>query len=118
MNWAKNHLNWTLLILFFVIEIFLWVLMGFIVFSIMGIRYDLPEDQFWKISVALLALAVILFTLLTLVSAWVLKRKNRSLLWLLVLYIPPFWGYFGLMFLKNKSQIRSQPTGIFIHNQV
>jgi hypothetical protein len=118
MNWAKNHLNWTAVISFFAIGVFLIVLMGFIINPIMGIRFPLPEDQLWKISVSLLSMVVILFALLTLISAWVLKRKNRSLWWLLVLFVPPFWGFFGLILLKNKSRIPPQPEGIFIQHQV
>jgi hypothetical protein len=93
MNWFKIHLNWTLVISF-------------------------PEEQLWKIIVSLVIMEVEFWSLILFVSAWVLKRKNRSLWWLCVLFIPPFWGYFGLMFLKNKKQIPSHTTSISFQEQV
>jgi hypothetical protein len=69
-------------------------------------------------AVSLLITPIIWWSLLTLVSAWVLKRKNRRFWRLLILFSPPFWGYLGLMFLKNKSQLPSKPLIVIDQDKI
>jgi hypothetical protein len=90
-DWSRRHLNWTLVIL--------WVTV-FPLLSIIGGIIGIPQIVInWLVP---------LFILLPF-TGWALKRKNRSLWWLLLFIIPPLWlVYLGL---KNRSQkVLEAPT--------
>jgi hypothetical protein len=84
-GWFQRHLNWTAVII--------WVLLlplCVIIADIIGIPIDI---------IILLVPILIILPL----TGWALKKKNRSLWWLLLFIIPFLWlVYLGL---ENRSQI-------------
>jgi hypothetical protein len=117
MNWCKKHLNWTLVIAFNLISIITMLILSIELTIMTSMGFSFSTDGRWLVFTILL-MEVVFWSLVLLIQGWVLKKKNRSLWWLFVLFIPPGWGYFGLIFLKNKSQLPDQPAVPSIQDQV
>jgi hypothetical protein len=83
INWFRRHLNWT-----FVLAYVLWFVLN-----------HYADDPFGIVGWLSLAAAVLWLV----ISGWVIKRKGRSLWWILLSWIgSPLW-------LKNKKSYR-EPT--------
>ena len=77
MSWFKRHLNWTVVLAYVGPSLIVLAITLILVF-----KY--PEtaiEGFLTVSNLLLAAVFLL------VGAWVLRQKNRSLWWLLILFI-------------------------------
>ena len=85
MNWFQKHLNWTVV---------LAGAGGYFAFGITRIASDLVALMGW------LATLAITFS----VCGWALNRKNRSLAWLLLLFVP--FGWIVFLGLENRSEWR------------
>lgn len=87
LNWFYRHLNWTY-ILGYVVVLVLCFIAGFILGSI---------DPYVADEILDVVTYLISFIVMLPMSIWVLKRKNRSLWWLLLAgWLSPLW-------LRNKS---------------
>ena len=87
LNWFQRHLNWTY-ILGYVIVIVLSFIVGFI---LVGIDPYVADESLDTVGY------LMYFIIMLPMSIWVLKRKNRSLWWLLLAnWLSPLW-------LGNKS---------------
>lgn len=104
LNWFERHLNWTLVLTWLAI-----FPIGFIVGFIMFMFYPYISDE----SIGGLSVIVGL-TWILLTNGWVIKKKRRSLWWLLVVFIPFIWGLIILLCLKNRSQLKRQQNRL--HN--
>jgi hypothetical protein len=86
MNWFQRHLNWT------------WVFTYLIWWYLNG-------TAIYEESATANVLSLVALIFLTIVSGWVIKRKGRSLWWILLTPI------FSPLWLKNKSLVaQSLPT--------
>jgi type III secretory pathway component EscS len=97
LNWFQRHLNWTWF-LFAVVGTFL---LSFVIGLIVGLtdpyaRYISDETLYWLIYLIGIAVELIL-------GAWVLRRKARSLWWLLILFIP--FGWIVFLCLDNRREL-------------
>jgi hypothetical protein len=101
-NWFQRHLNWTLILggigIFFVdvlIGIFLRITGLFRLLTVFRLDF---------------VLGVILFMLFLVHIGWFLRRKNRSLAWVLIIFVP--FGWIVLLALANKSEGYINPEEI------
>jgi hypothetical protein len=93
LNWFQRHLNWT------------WILvaiLGSLVISpiIAIVAYTSVVSNSSALYSVLLPLSLVVMILG--ISGWVLYRKNRHVLWLIILFIPFGWLFFLL--LENRRQ--------------
>ncbi len=98
MNWFQRHLNWTWFLTVFVGSFVIGLIFGLIV----GLEnpyalYASYGSLYWL----LYSLDVLL---LIIISVWVLRRKNQSLWWLLILFLVPFIGLIIFLCLENHSE--------------
>jgi hypothetical protein len=103
-SWYRRHLNWT------------WVLaqlaVGLIGFFILTVSASglflgsttLPSEESLFASFSVIQVIVLVLQLIAVfgVGAWVLKRKKRGLVWLLMFLVP--FGWIVILCLKNRSQ--------------
>jgi hypothetical protein len=108
-NWFQRHLNWA------------WVLPQGVVFLVFIIAFciwyfyinspSVPSED--SIYASFLVVSVVVGGLQSLavygVGAWVLKMKNRSLAWLLVLFLGGF-GWIIFLCLENRSELPPVPA--------
>ncbi len=87
MNWFQRHLNWT-----YILGVVVFLVLCFIMGLILGTIDPYVADETLDVVVYL-----ILFIIMFPMSIWVLKRKNRSLWWLLLA------SWFSPLWLGNKS---------------
>ena len=97
MKWFQRHLNWTL------------ILFGLVMLPVFAVL-SIILGYFWAFLFAFVALPLP-------VGVWYLREKNRSLGWLLMLYLMPLGVVFFLC-LKNRSERAlltgtPSPTGLF-----
>jgi len=83
MKWFKIHLNWTVIFAWGAAEL---LLIPFIAFMAFVIEPHMPEAV--TNVIAWLVLAIILIASPLFVSGWALRRKDRNLWWLLILFVP------------------------------
>ena len=83
MNWFQRHLNWT-----FVFSTFPWCVLGIMTFfismwiSIVNINND-P---------LVIMLRIACFIPMLIIGGWVIKKKGRSLWWILLIgWLSPLW---------------------------
>jgi uncharacterized membrane protein YhaH (DUF805 family) len=91
-NWFQRHLNWTWL--FAGWAVILLHIIGGVVYAVFVTHSIINSSiSFVTFAMSVVAIQIIFLVLYTLanfgVGAWVLKRKNRSLLWLLM-FLPPY----------------------------
>jgi len=91
MNWFQRHLNWTLVLTYLTPYLIIIILGTFGVLS-SGSVPTIPEALF----------LIICFIAGFFVFGWVLRRKNRSLWWLLMVFVP--FGFIVWLGLENRSQ--------------
>lgn len=96
-SWFQRHLNWTLVIIW----LLLWPV-GFAIGFFMAATGIYPE----VFGDADLAAIEYLFNLVVLVisGGWILRQKNRSLWWVIVLLIP--FGWIVFLALDNRTEWR------------
>lgn len=92
MNWFERHLNWTMVLA--------WLgtyAISFILASLLILIDPYMSDDVFFATIVIANLAVVIA-----VGQWVLKKKNRSLAWLLIC-----WTWFFL-FIDNHSFMRDE----------
>jgi len=91
-NWFQRHLNWTWVLAICGAKILVFVAVVVFLYSVLDPLSEFTISSFLSFlnSLAVIALVfTVLYLLATFgVGAWVLKRKNQSQLWLLILLIP------------------------------
>jgi len=103
-NWFQRHLNWTwvfaqwaaALIIYFIITVFVVSLVGSTTF---------PSEASFLASISVIQMVSLVLNLAAElgVGAWVLKRKSRSLAWLVIFFVP-LAGWIIFLFLENRSE--------------
>lgn len=98
MNWFQTHLNWTVILFsIFVIAAYLGLVAAIentavppstidnivTILSFMCIFIILPGSSLW-------------------LTIWIIRRKNRSLLWLLAVFV---FGFIPLLLLRNRTNM-------------
>lgn len=105
LSWFHRHLNWTWVLA--QVAVFLISVVFVVIFASMIMN---PSDSGRSEGALFLNMLlfrnmlIVLEVVVTLgVGAWALKRKSRSLAWLLLLFVPIGWIFFLL--LENRSNI-------------
>jgi len=93
MSWFRRHLNWTVLLGFLAA-----CGVAFVVGFVMVVADPSVSDEALEGAGVVTGLPV-----LALVWGWVLRRKNRSLWWLLLALFVPF-GWIAMFALENRSR--------------
>lgn len=101
MNWFKRHLNWTVILAVVASALVAFVIGLFLVLTDPYITDEALEG--WGY---LIGLVVVLP-----VAGWALKKKNRRLWWLLVLFVP--FGWIVFLCLGNRSELIDIKNGAF-----
>jgi peptidoglycan/LPS O-acetylase OafA/YrhL len=94
MNWFQRHLNWTMVLVLAGLSLLITIPGVLIAFT----RYDihwLAVALIVKVFIPLIVAGVII------TAVWVLRRKKRSLWWLLMILVP--LGFIVWLCLKNKN---------------
>jgi tetratricopeptide (TPR) repeat protein len=95
MNWFERHLNWTMV---------LGIVGAYLVFFIAVFTIALFDLSVSEVALSVIGLIITLAILIP-VWGWALRKKNRSLWWLLLGLFVPF-GFIVLFCLGNKSLTR------------
>jgi len=97
LNWFKRHLNWTALLAGWLPVLIVYGFGTVLYWSALATDSEPPEITGWiMILLGFVAAFISLYLLL-----WVLKQKNRSLWYFLVLLLP--FGYIWYLSLENRS---------------
>jgi hypothetical protein len=114
-SWFQRHLNWTWflaqlavgLIAYFVVTIFVSSLFV----SSTALPSVLPSVGSLLASISVMQIIVLVLQLVAMfgVGAWVLIRKNRSLAWLLIFFVP-LVGWIIFLCLENRSELPFLPV--------
>ena len=100
MNWFQRHLNYTVLLswvaLYPLFIMFIFVF-GFVLEPYIKIPDSIAYVLIWLLLI-IFGLALPLF-----VSGWALRRKNRRLWWLLIIFVP-YVGGIVFLCLENRSE--------------
>jgi hypothetical protein len=99
MNWFQRHLNYTVVLSWLASELLFVILLAFGAFVLDP--FIEPGGIADYLSVALVLILCIALPLL--VSGWALRRKKRSLWWLLILFVP--FGWIVFLCLENKGEV-------------
>ena len=98
MNWAKAHLNWTMLLTWLILDaiaIILWLVVYLLVFLF---NSNILLDYLFYF------FPYLFFGLLIIVSVWYFKQKGRSQ-WHLLLYLIPVVGWIFILTADNENEI-------------
>lgn len=109
LNWFARHLNWTAVLTWvalYPINFLAGFILGLIVIGVDSyISYKALEGLGYLVGIVV-GLAWILPT-----NGWILKRKSRSLWWLLILFVP--FGWIVFLCLENRSGLIDIKNGAF-----
>ena len=109
MNWFERHLNWSAVLSWlasYPITFVAGYILGLIVIGVDPYMSDEALEGLAYLVGIVVALAWILPT-----NGWILKRKSRSLWWLLILFVPVGWTIF--LCLENRSELIDIKNGAF-----
>jgi len=109
LNWFERHLNWSAVLSWLALYPITFVagyILGLIVIGVDPYMSDEALEGLAYLVGIVVALAWILPT-----NGWILKRKSRSLWWLLILFVPIGWIIF--LCLENKSGGAAIKNGAF-----
>jgi len=110
-SWFRRHLNWTWFFAQLAVGLIAYFLVTVLVSSlfISGNPFPSEESLFASFSVIQLIAIVLQMVAMFGVGAWVLRRKKRSLVWLLI-FLVPLAGWIVFLCLKNRSQPPALPV--------
>jgi hypothetical protein len=95
MNWFERHINWTMVIVWFVIPL-AWAAAAIPIMIAYGET---------SIATAVLAIILLIISFLCLFTAiWGVNKKGRDGRWVLAFFIP-YIGWIVLLALKNKNYV-------------
>jgi uncharacterized membrane protein YhaH (DUF805 family) len=109
-NWFQRHLNWTWFFAQLVVGLIAYIVVTIFVSSLFISSAVLPSEESLFASVSAIQLVVIVLQLIAMlgVGAWVLRRKKRSLVWLLI-FLVPLVGWIIFLCLENRSEFVVMP---------
>jgi hypothetical protein len=109
-NWFQRHLNWTWFFAQLAVGLIAYVVVTLFISSLFISSAVLPSEESLFASVSSMQLIVVVLQLITMfgVGAWVLRRKKRSLVWLLI-FLVPLVGWIIFLCLENRSQFVVMP---------
>jgi hypothetical protein len=109
-NWFQRHLNWTWMFAQWAVGLITYVLVTVLVTSLLVSSSTLPSEASLFASISVIQIVVLALQMASEfgVGAWVLKRKNRSLGWLLI-FLVPLVGWIIFLCLENRSDLVAAP---------
>jgi hypothetical protein len=104
-SWFRRHLNWTWVLAQIAVGVITFFLMTVFVTSLFVSSPTLPSDESLFASVSVIQIIALVLQIASVfgVGAWVLKRKGRSLSWLLIFLVP--FGWIIFLCLENRSEL-------------
>jgi hypothetical protein len=109
-NWFQRHLNWTWVFAQLAVGLITYVLVAVFVTGLFISSPALPSEASLLASFSVIYIIVLVLQLASLfgVGGWVLRRKGRSLAWLLIFLVP--FGWIVFLCLENRSQLPALPV--------
>jgi hypothetical protein len=109
-NWFQRHLNWTWFFAQLAVGLIAYIVVTIFVSSLFISSAVLPSEDSLLASVSSMQLIVVVLQLIAMfgVGAWVLRRKKRSLVWLLI-FLVPLVGWIIFLCLENRSDFVVMP---------
>jgi uncharacterized membrane protein YhaH (DUF805 family) len=110
-NWFQRHLNWTWFFAQLVVGGIAYSIVTVFISSLVVSSAALPSEESLFASVSVMQVIVTVLQLIAMfgVGAWVLRRKNRSLVWLLI-FLVPLAGWIIFLCLENRSDLVVTPV--------
>jgi hypothetical protein len=110
-NWFQRHLNWTWFFAQLAVGLIAYFVVTIFVSSLFVSSAALPswESIFASFSVIQIISLVLQLIAMFGVGAWVLRRKKRSLAWLLIFFVP-LEGWIIFLCLENRSKLLALPV--------
>jgi len=111
LNWFQRHLNWTWVFAQWAVGLIGFFLVTVFVSSLVASGPNFPSETsfFASLSVLQIVSYVLQAAAVYGVGAWVLKRKDRSLAWLLIFFVP-LVGWIIFLCLENRSDLVVMPA--------
>jgi hypothetical protein len=109
-SWFQRHLNWTWFFAQLAVGLIAYVVVTVFVSSLFISSTVLPSEESLFASVSSMQIIVMVLQLIAMfgVGAWVLRRKKRSLAWLLI-FLVPLVGWIIFLCLENRSDFVAMP---------
>lgn len=109
-NWFQRHLNWTWFFAQLAVGLIAYIVVTIFISSLFISSAVLPSEESLFASVSSMQLIVVVLQLIAMfgVGAWVLRKKKRSLVWLLI-FLVPLVGWIILLCLENRSDFVVMP---------
>jgi hypothetical protein len=109
-SWFQRHLNWTWFFAQLAVGLIAYVVVTVFVSSLFISSAVLPSEESLFASVSSMQIIVVALQLIAMfgVGAWVLRRKKRSLAWLLI-FLVPLAGWIIFLCLENRSDFVVMP---------
>ena len=102
MNWFKKHLNWTFV---------LATVVAYIIALILSVTVLLTGSSVTDVTLDIMV-TVIIAGLILPVGGWYLKQKGRKLWWLLILFVPFYFGFVYILTLDNLGYLTKEDSEI------
>ena len=88
-NWLERHLNWTVVLA----EIAVSIVLGIVFLLLFALAFTIDYLSTGEVENSLFWVMMLIYTILHLavilpVAGWALRKKCRSLWWLLILFVP------------------------------
>ena len=111
MNWFQRHLNLTWVFAQWAAGLIIYFIVFVFAVSLVASGPNFPSEPafFASMSVIQIVGTVLQLAAQLGVGAWVLRRKNRSLGWLLIFFVP-LVGWIIFLFLENRSEPPALPV--------
>lgn len=109
-NWFQRHLNWTWVFAQWAVGLILYIVVTVFVTSLVVSGPNFPSEASFFASISVIQMIVLVLQLIAVfgVGAWVLRRKDRSLGWLLIILVP--FGWIVFLCLENRSELPALPV--------
>jgi len=103
-NWFQRHLNWTWVFAQLTVGLVTYVLVTVFVTSLFVSSSTFPSEASLFASISVIQVIVLVLQLIAEfgVGGWVLRRKDRSLAWLLIFFVPMV-GWIIFLCLENRN---------------
>jgi len=110
-NWFQRHLNWTWVFAQWAVSLILYVVVTVFVTSLVASGPNFPSEASLFASISVMQVISLVLELIAEfgVGAWVLKRKDRSLAWLLIFFVP-LVGWIIFLCLQNRNLLEELPV--------